>query len=547
MSGPTEKANKPLSSGGYTRQLKVGLPTKVVIILTLIVISVSLIGGSLYFIGARTLLRENSHRHAVARVEWLARGAEWSFRSRHPEELQWLIGKLASDPDILYVAVLNADGEVVASTWGNTEQQWWTYLNGLPLDTSSLEVLRDNVLTLAEPIKAGDEAGLLGGVRLVVSMSTTAMDMARIRQRLSIIAVCIVLCLIPLGSLLVWRLMVQPIQRLVATTRRLAKGDFSARTGMSRNDEMGELASAFDYMAGQVASMRDELIDANALLEGKVAERTAELEVANHRLRDEMAEKEDFLRAVSHDLNAPLRNISGMAAIILTKWRKELPEEVVSRLERIQANVESESSLIGELLELSRLRTRRQRREWVDMRRLLTELGESFEFELKSRNIRLHLQEGMPSLHIEGAWLKKVFQNLIDNAIKYMDRPEGGWIRIGYRQAGQYHEFCVADNGPGIESEDQQKIFYVFRRSGRAAASKVQGKGVGLAMVKAVVSSYDGKAWVESIPGQGATFYVSLNAESTGDPPGSGADASPGLEAGQENAGEARTVYHPVG
>src|SRR5206468_10792918 len=138
-------------------------------------------------------------------------------------------------------------------------------------------------------------------------------------------------------------------------------------------------------MVGQVKKQRQELADANHDLENKVQQRTAQLETANKRLSSEIAEKEDFLRAVSHDLNAPLRNISGMATMLLMKSRDKFDHDVIHRLERIQKNVEAETDLIAELLELSRIKTRRQKIEPVDLNELVNELGELLEDDLSSR------------------------------------------------------------------------------------------------------------------------------------------------------------------
>src|SRR5205085_1159905 len=102
----------------------------------------------------------------------------------------------------------------------------------------------------------------------------------------------------------------------------------------------------------QLERANAKLADANRGLEEKVRQRTAQVETANRRLRSEIAEKEDFLRAVSHDLNAPLRNIAGMATMLLLKHRETFNEDVIHRLERIQKNVTVETDLIAELLEL---------------------------------------------------------------------------------------------------------------------------------------------------------------------------------------------------
>ena len=145
-----------------------------------------------------------------------------------------------------------------------------------------------------------------------------------------------------------------------------------------------------------------QLAEANRDLEEKVLQRTAQLETANKRLSREIAEKEDFLRAVSHDLNAPLRNISGMATMLLMKNREKFDEDVIHRLERIQKNVEVETDLIAELLELSRIKTRRQKMEPVDIGAMVHELGEMFENDLRTQHIEFHIDTPLPVLCASG-------------------------------------------------------------------------------------------------------------------------------------------------
>ncbi len=201
------------------------------------------------------------------------------------------------------------------------------------------------------------------------------------------------------------------------------------------------------------------------------------------------------------------------------KFGPQLPEEVRVRLERIQANVETENSLIAELLELSRIRTQPQRRQAMDVASLLQELARMFEYELRQRGISLEIAPGMPRLYAEKARLRQVFQNLIDNAVKYMDKPSGGRIEISYQAVEGMHRFRVADNGPGVPADQRQQIFRVFRRAQTAASAKVPGRGVGLALVKALAAAYDGRTWVEDGPGgEGAAFYVELAQSSTGGP-----------------------------
>ena len=266
---------------------------------------------------------------------------------------------------------------------------------------------------------------------------------------------------LPVAFVLVYG-MFKPIRQLVDATRKMAAGrnDFALDT--DRRDQIGELSRSFTDMAGRVRRQREalhssnvqlgeangrlnnanaalanlnealntanaKLSEANRDLERKVADRTAQLEAANRRLSGEISEKEDFLRAVSHDLNAPLRNIAGMASMLVTKHKDKFDADILHRLDRIQKNVQVETDLIGELLELSRIKTRRGEAERVDVSALVMDIGGVFEQDLQTKGISLVVDGPMPQLTAERARVRQVFQNLIDNAIKYMgERPGRG-------------------------------------------------------------------------------------------------------------------------
>ncbi|MDY6913205.1 MAG: HAMP domain-containing sensor histidine kinase [Planctomycetota bacterium] len=503
-------------------QLRVGLQLKSVLILTFLVVAVALTGGWFYYVNAKTWLRDGDQRHARRIAQALDVASRGDLLKQRSAPLRRLVSDFIRRDNVRFIALLDAEGKVVASVSGSAGSSPWSGLVNLPVTVSASQDADDGVLTLSRPVfipPSDQQAGeLVGAVRLVTDTSETQARLVKIQQRIGIIAAAIVLCATPLGYLLVWRLIVQPVRRLVGATRKLAGGDFTVRAGLVRNDEIGELAVAFNAMADEVARMRDELLRANEELEHKVNERTDELQRANRRLREEMADKEDFMRAVSHDLNAPLRNIAGMATMAMVKWRDQLPEEVCARLSRIQANVDASGALISDLLELSRIKSRPQKRKMVQMARLVRESAETLEYELKRRGIELVISEPMPSLYVERNRIRQVFQNLIDNAIKYMHRSSDGRIEVGYRLADGQHEFTVSDNGPGIPEQEQQRIFHVFRRVRNSANAGIKGKGIGLSLVKTVVSNYDGRVWVESEPGLGATFTVTFGVRCTQPP-----------------------------
>ncbi len=325
------------------------------------------------------------------------------------------------------------------------------------------------------PLGAGR---LVGFVTLCLAQRENEYRVRNIALSVVLIGAGAILVSLPVTYGLVHRIFA-PIRELVAAADRIARGDFSARVAFDRPDVIGTLARSFNEMAVCVRQQRHELAEANQQLsaanvqlgeansrlaeanrdlEEKVSQRTAQVEstaaaltAANRRLSGEIAEKESFLRTVSHDLAAPLRNIEGIASMLLMKHREQFDPDVIHRLERIQKNVQAESNLIAELLELSRIKTRRQRMEPVDLNELIREVAEMFTQDLENRRISLVLEGAFPALTCERARMRQVFQNLIDNAIKYMgtggDQPGAestNEIRVGGRATtGSLSSSCV--------------------------------------------------------------------------------------------------------
>src|SRR5688572_10569414 len=357
---------------------------------------------------------------------------------------------------------------------------------------------------------------LLGFVTVGVSKTREQAELLRINLIVVGIGCAIAIISLPMAYVLVHRVFF-PIRQLVDATNKITAGDLDASVAIDRPDVNGMLARSFNEMVIRVRRSQEALEDANERLaeanrdlEEKVQQRTTQLETANKRLSSEIAEKEDFLRAVSHDLNAPLRNISGMASMLLMKNRDKFDEDVIHRLERIQKNVQVETDLISESLALSRIQTRRLKMEPIDIGAVVNELAGMFENDLRTRNITLVVDSALPVLHCERTRMRQVFQNLIDNAIKYMGDGRHRSIHVGCMVWKAEAEFYVSDTGMGIDPEDLDKVFFVFRR-GKNCGANTAGKGVGLASVKSIVETYNGRIWVESHLGIGTTFRFTIN------------------------------------
>ncbi|HEX8325537.1 MAG TPA: ATP-binding protein [Tepidisphaeraceae bacterium] len=422
--------------------------------------------------------------------------------------------------DILFVSLLDRDGEIIL-----TEARNGPIIPPSPvkdLQSGLTSWVKDSpfgphLVSTAPILRQHSDVG--GFVRVGVSVRQYDVQVAKTTEAISRVGLALVLLAVPTAWLIVRRMFL-PIRQLVNAAQRIAAGEVATRVATGRRDLIGDLARAFNHMVQTITHQQNalqhanqQLHEANRDLESKIEQRTAQMETANKRLSLEIAEKEDFLRAISHDLNAPLRNISGMVTMLQTKKKDQLDDDAKHRLERIKKNVEVETDLINELLELSRIKTRRGAMESMNLEQMVWDLRGMFENDLRTKDILLVVDTVLPELHAERARVRQVFQNLIDNAIKYMGDGPRREIHIGCQLRMSEAEFYVRDTGQGIEAEDLGKVFFVFRRGKNQAAQSVSGKGIGLASVKSIVETYAGKIWVESVFGEGSTFRFTVNGQ----------------------------------
>jgi signal transduction histidine kinase len=460
--------------------------------------------------------RQTSASLAITSADAIKTG---QYRSLHTVSRELV----RSSHNIVFVSFSQTDGVPIV-----TEAQGGKF-KAPTIDTTNLAILGTPIvehsprfkqyIACTSPILGPGSDGLIGYVRVGVSMEQYNEQTAAVTRTAAQVGAGLMLFAIPAAWLLVKRIFL-PIRVLVSAAKRIAGGDLDSFVETQRPDVIGDLARAFNEMVQTVKGQQEELRkanqklgEANRDLEGKVDQRTLQLETANKRLSVEIAEKEDFLRAVSHDLNAPLRNISGMVTMLLMKKKAQLDEDTLHRLDRIKKNVEIETDLINELLELSRIKTRRQAMENVDIEAMVWELRGMFENDLKTREIHLIVDTQLPQLYCERARVRQIFQNLIDNAIKYMGEGQRKEIHVGCQIRLSEAEFYVRDTGLGIDADDVSKVFFVFRRGKNTAAQNVAGKGVGLASVKSIIETYSGKIWVESELGKGSTFRFTINGQ----------------------------------
>lgn len=241
----------------------------------------------------------------------------------------------------------------------------------------------------------------------------------------------------------------------------------------------------------------EELLSLNHNLEERIQARTSELTEINTELKA-------FTYTVSHDLRAPLRAIDGFSSILKEDCYDSLSEDARGLLDRIGANAQQMGALIDGLLEFSRqLRTELTRVEvnlYVMVNGILDQLDARARADVDMANL--------PSILADPVLIQQVWQNLIDNALKFSSKNPKPEILIDCRSIDGGWEFSVKDNGQGFDMRYSEKLFKVFERLHHKR--DFEGTGVGLAIVKRIIERHGGTIWAESSPGEGAKFTFTI-------------------------------------
>ncbi len=224
--------------------------------------------------------------------------------------------------------------------------------------------------------------------------------------------------------------------------------------------------------------------------------------------------KSEFVSHVSHELRSPLSTINQQLAMILSNLVGDVPDEQRHVLSRAKEKTQALITLIGDLLDLSRIESGLVLKEIqpVDVTAVLRGVVDFLASKAKSKNQTLSLTETtLPPVAADPVALESVFNNLITNAINYTD--EGGCIHVTASLDGEYIRVAVKDNGFGIEERHLTRIFDRFYRVKDEKTRYISGTGLGLSIVKGILDALGGRVLVESAPGKGSTFTVLLHAE----------------------------------
>jgi signal transduction histidine kinase len=291
------------------------------------------------------------------------------------------------------------------------------------------------------------------------------------------------------------RAAIRPISRLAEEVRTVSRGDFEHPVEQSGPREVRELGA-------DVNSMRERILQELSALKvahDELDKRSTELERSN-------AELEQFAYIASHDLQEPLRKVASFCQLLERRYKRQLDERADQYIAFAVDGAKRMQILINDLLAFSRVGRVVREHVVVSCDAVLEQALTNLAYTIEQTGATVEA-DPLPEVSAEVPLLTTVFQNLIGNALKFRG-DETPHVRVTVRRDGDFWEFCVADNGIGIDEEYAERIFVIFQRLHNKA--DYPGTGIGLAMCRKIVEYHGGRIWLDTTVESGSRFCFTL-------------------------------------
>ncbi len=444
-----------------------------------------------------------------------------------------ILQSLRAEPSIVFACMYDRDGGVLATHKNVHVEDAFS----VPACEGERCWFEGSYLKIFERLREDD--ALIGTVFLQMDLRETDSQFWAEMRAVVLVAIA-ALGMAYLVSCKLQRIISAPVRELAEVARAVSEDeDYSRRAVKSSNDELGLFVDAFNDMLERIEHRERQLVEAKAELETKVEERTAELSAANSQLKEEIVRRagveaslqdmndrlsesnrqlQEFTYVASHDLREPTRKITAFGQLLWESLKDKLDDDDRENLTFMVDGADRMQQMIEALLEYSRVTTKGVDFGPVDLDEIVRQL-ESVELAvmIEESNARINVPEPLGAVQGDPAQIRQLLQNLVCNAIKY--RGEGVIPEITIRSIRQQNgrlRVEVQDNGIGIKREQTENVFVMFRRL--HARSEYEGTGIGLAVCRKIVERHGGQIGVESVYGDGSTFWFTLSADGSGQP-----------------------------
>ena len=257
---------------------------------------------------------------------------------------------------------------------------------------------------------------------------------------------------------------------------------------------------------------QEQLLYSNSLLEEKnelLGEKNEEINSKNKLLESSNEDLAQFAYVASHDLKEPLRMISSYTSLLKRRYHHLYDESGVEFMHYIVDAAGRMENMLTDLLSYSRVGTQTDEKKWVDMSDVMVMVQANLRASLEEQNAQLIFDaKKLPAIKANSTHMIQLIQNLVSNAIKFRGE-RNPIVELNCKYDKEQYIFSVKDNGIGIEADYLRKVFEMFRRL--HTREEYEGTGIGLATCKKIVAKHGGDIWVESVYGEGSTFYFSIH------------------------------------
>ena len=351
-----------------------------------------------------------------------------------------------------------------------------------------------------------DESWFIVGIQPVSDIYST---LSSILKRLLYISLVLSI-LLAIAALFIGMQSTKPIKELIIQADQIAEGNFDSRVSIKRNDEIGLLVSSFNKMANNLIVTTTSIDNLNK----EVSERQkAEKKLLTNvqKLQERNEELDAFSHTVAHDLKNPLGIMSSFADLLLEDYSKLSEDQIFNYLGLIIKSGKKSQQIIDGLLLFASIRKSNIQIEKLDMEAIVGESVNRLNLIINSQKAKIYTPDAWPIALAYTPWIEEVWVNYISNAIKYGGTPPEIEIGFDAKCADNMRRFWVKDQGPGVSSANQKRLFNKFERIN---SKLIEGHGLGLSIVALIIKKLGGQVGVESELGKGSLFYFTLPVDS---------------------------------